>query len=178
MGLVKIDTLGGALGLAVLTCLVSVDSLAYAQGKPGASISQAERNKRLVRRWIEEGFNKRNLVVVDELFGERFAVNGHVIGPDGLKQSMSRHLVGFPDLHVTVDEIVAEENRVGIWYTVEGTHEGEFEGIAPTHKQVKWSGFDLMTFEGDRIAEGRFVSDLFGLLKQLGATVSLPRAQP
>src|SRR5262245_65512857 len=165
-------------GLAVLTCLVSLGSLARGRAQPGASDSRTDRNKLLVRRWIEEGFNKRSLTVVDELFVERFAVNGHVIGRDGLKQSMSRHLMGFPDLHVTVDEIVAEENKVGIWYTVEGTHRGEFEGIPPTYKQVKWSGFDLMTLEDGRIAEGRFVSDLLGLLRQLGATISLPRAQP
>jgi steroid delta-isomerase-like uncharacterized protein len=163
-------------GLAVLTCLAGWDSLADAQALRGAG-DGVERNKQLVRRWIEEGFNKRSVTVVDELFAERFTVNGHVIGRDGLKQSMSRHLVGFPDLQVTVDEIVAEENKVGIWYTVEGTHRGEFEGIPPTHKQVKWSGFDLMTVEGGRIAEGRFVTDLMGLLRQLGATVSPPRAQ-
>lgn len=166
------------LGLAALTYMISLNSLAYAQSGRGAMDSGTERNKLLVRRWIEEGFNKRSLIVVDELFVERFAVNGHVVGRDGLKQSMSRHLMGFPDLHVNIDEIVAEENRVGIWYTVEGTHRGEFEGISPTHKQVKWSGFDLMTLEGGRITEGRFLSDLLGLLRQLGATIAVPRAQP
>ena len=134
-----------------------------------------ERNKALVRRWIEEGFNKRSLIVVDELFAERFAVNGHVIGRDGLKQSMSRHFAGFPDLHVTIDDIVAEGSKVGMWYTVEGTHRGEFEAIAPTGKRVKWSGFDLLSIEGGRISEARFVSDFLGLLTQLGATISLPR---
>jgi hypothetical protein len=112
---------------------------------------------------------------VDELFVERFAVNGHVIGRDGLKQSMSRHLRGFPDLHVTIDDILAEGNRVGVWYTVEGTQRGEFEGIAPSDKHVRWFGFDLLTVEEGKISDGRFVSDLLGLLKQLGATVSPPR---
>jgi steroid delta-isomerase-like uncharacterized protein len=162
-------------GLAVLTCLVGWDSLANAQAQRGASDSGLERNKLIVRRWIEEGFNKHSLMVVDELFAERFAVNGNVIGRDGLKQSMTRHFGGFPDLHVTIDDIVAEGSKVGIWYTVEGTHRGEFEAIPPTGKQVKWFGFDLLSIEGDKISEGRFVSDLLGLLRQLGATVSPPR---
>ena len=135
----------------------------------------AERNKALVRRWIEEGFNNRSVKIVDELFGERFAVNGHVVGREGLKQSMNRHLAGFPDLHVTIDDIVAEGSKVGLWYTVEGTHRGEFEGVAPTGKQVKWLGVDLLSIEGGQISEGRFISDSLGLLRQLGATVSSPK---
>jgi steroid delta-isomerase-like uncharacterized protein len=150
-------------------------SIAYGQTGPLVRDTPTERNKALVRRWIEEGFNKRKLMVVDQLFAERFAVNGNVIGRDGLKQSMTRHFGGFPDLHVTVDDIVAEGEKVGIWYTVEGTHRGEFEGIVPTGKQVKWFGFDLLTIEAGKISEGRFVSDLLGLLRQLGATVSPPR---
>jgi predicted ester cyclase len=117
-------------------------------------------------------------MVVDELFAERFAVNGQVVGRDGLKQSMSRYLGSFPDLRVTVDEIVAEGDKVGIWYTVEGTHLGEFEGIPPTHKKVSWFGFDLFRLEGARMAEGRFISDSLGLLRQLGVTVSPRPTQP
>jgi steroid delta-isomerase-like uncharacterized protein len=161
-------------GLAVLIYPARLDSIA-AQTGPLVRDAPVERNKALVRRWIEEGFNKRSLIVVDELFAERFAVNGHVIGRDGLKQSMTRHLGGFPDLHVAIDAIVAEGSKVGIWYTVEGTHRGEFENIPPTGRQVKWYGFDLLTIEGGKISEGRFVSDLLGLLRQLGATVSPPR---
>jgi steroid delta-isomerase-like uncharacterized protein len=133
-------------------------------------------NKSLVRRWIEVGFNQRNLAVADEIFAEQLVVNGQSIGRDGLKQSMSRHLHGFPDLHVTVDDIVAEDQKVGIWYTVEGTHRGEFEGIAPTTKRVKWVGFDLFRIERRTIVEARFLSDFYGLLTQLGASVSLPQA--
>jgi steroid delta-isomerase-like uncharacterized protein len=138
---------------------------------PDSSAAATERNEASVRRWIEDGFNEQNLEVVDELFSERFAVNGEFVGRDGLKASMSRHLVGFPDLYVTIDDIIAEGSKVGIWYTVDGTHQGEFEGIPATGNRVRWSGFDLMTIEDGKISEARFLSDLFGLLTQLGATV-------
>jgi steroid delta-isomerase-like uncharacterized protein len=157
------------------TTNVPIQPLLSAQAVLVAKDATTERNKALVRRWIEEGFNKQNLTVVDELFAERFAVNGQVIGREGLKKSMARHLGAFPDLHVTIDDIVAEGSKVGIWYTVEGTHRGDFEAIPPTGKQVKWFGFDLLTIEGGKIAEGRFVSDLLGLLRQLGAIVSPPQ---
>jgi predicted ester cyclase len=129
-------------------------------------------NKAVVRRWIEEGFNHARPTIVDELFAERVAVNGQVVDREGLKQSMARHLGGFPDLHVQIDDLVAEGNKVGIWYTVEGTHQGDFEGIRPTDHRVKWVGTDLFTIEQGTIVEARFLSDLHGLLTQLGATVS------
>jgi predicted ester cyclase len=89
---------------------------------------------------------------------------------------MQRHLRGFPDLQVRIDAIIAQGNRVGIWYTVEGGHEGEFEAIPPTHHRVTWAGSDLFTIDHGRIAEARFLSDLHGLLTQLGATGSPPGA--
>jgi steroid delta-isomerase-like uncharacterized protein len=145
------------------------------QPRPSESTKAAsERHKDFVQRWVEEGFNKRNVAIVDELFADRFAVNGQVIGRDGLKTSMSRHFVGFPDLHVTIDDIVAEGYKVGFWYTVEGTHRGDFEGIAATGRRVKWSGFDLLSIEDGKISEARFLSDFLGLLTQLGATVTKP----
>jgi steroid delta-isomerase-like uncharacterized protein len=149
---------------------------------PDTRDTPTEHNKALVRRWIDEGFNRQSLTVVDELFAERVAVNGQVIGRDGLKQSMRRHLGGFPDLHVTIDDILAEGDKVGIWYTVQGTHQGEFEAIPPTGNRVSWVGFDLFSFEGGKISEARFLSDIHGLLAQLGATLSPPhtptRARP
>lgn len=140
------------------------------------SDASEQHNKALVRRWIENGFNQRSLTVVDELFVERFAINGHVVGRAGLKESMRRHLEGFPDLHVIIDDIIADGQKVGLWYTVSGTHDGEFQDIPPTGKQVKWEGFDLFTIEGGRIAHARFLSDLHGLLTQLDPTPGLSRS--
>jgi steroid delta-isomerase-like uncharacterized protein len=144
---------------------------------PSDTTDTADSNKALVRRWIEEGFNQRNLTVVDQLFVEQFAVNGQVIGRDGLKRNMSRHLDGFPDLHVTIDDMLAEGQKVGMWYTVEGTHRGKFEAIPPTGNHVKWVGFDSFSVEHGKIASARFLSDYHGLLTQLGATLSLPGSQ-
>jgi len=137
-----------------------------------------DENKALVRRWIEEGFNRQNLAVVDELIAEQFSVNGQTIGRDGLRMSMSRHLMGFPDLRVTIDDILAEGSKVGVWYTAEGTHRGQFEGIPATGKRVKWSGFDLLTVEHGKITQARFISDFFGLMTQLGAQPQSPEVAP
>jgi steroid delta-isomerase-like uncharacterized protein len=136
-----------------------------------------EQNKALVRRWIEEGFNKRDVKIADDLFVQDFIVNGQKIGREGLKQSMTRHLSAFPDLRVAINEIIAEGGKVVIWYTVQGTQKGEFDGVPPTGKQVNWVGADLFRIEGGKIVEARFVDDSLGRLRQLGATVSPPPSQ-
>ena len=134
--------------------------------------SGLEQNKVLVRRWIEEGINKRDLKVVDHLFVEDSSVNGRKVGREGLKQSMSRRFTAFPDLHVTITELLAEGDKVVIWYTAQGTQRGEFEGVRPTGKLVNWFGSDLLRIEGAHIVDGRFLDDSPGLMRQLGATLS------
>ena len=165
------------LGLAIPMCISGSQSLNSAQWQQRNATGDLERNKAMVRRWIEEGFNKRDSKVVDELFAEDFLVNGRKIGREGLRQSMNRHLTAFPHLHVVIVEIVAEGDKVVIWYTVEGTQKGEFDGVPPTGKKVNWFGADLLRIAGGKIVEGRFVDDSLGRLRQLGATISLPRSQ-
>jgi steroid delta-isomerase-like uncharacterized protein len=121
----------------------------------------------LVQRWFEEGFNQHHLNVVDELFAERVLINGQGLPRDAIKQNMSRHLSGFPNLHVELDDVIAEGDKVDVWYTVAGTHRGAFEGVAPTGKRVTWTGVDSFRIEGDRISEARFLYDLHSLLTQL-----------
>jgi steroid delta-isomerase-like uncharacterized protein len=137
--------------------------------------TSVEQHKALVRRWIDQGFNKRELSVVDELFSSEVIVNGQRVGGPGLKESMTRFIKAFPDLHVTITDVVAERDKVVIWYTVQGTQTGEFQEIRATGKSVRWSGADLFRFEKGKIVECRFLDDSLGLVRQLGATLSPPR---
>jgi predicted ester cyclase len=165
------------LGLILFVCFNGLLSVVSAQSQKAPRQIEIEQNKAVVRRWIEEGFNKRDLKVVDEIFVESLAVNGAVIGRENLKQSMRRRFTAFPDLHVTIEEIISEGDKVGIWYTAQGTHKGEFEGISPTGRRVSWFGFDLLRVDGGKIAQGRFIDDSLGLMRQLGATLSPPPTQ-
>lgn len=61
---------------------------------------------------------------------------------------MNQRLAAFPDLQVTITDILAEGDKVVIWYAARGTHRGEFEGIAPTGRRVNWIGSDLLRIEG------------------------------
>jgi steroid delta-isomerase-like uncharacterized protein len=160
------------LGLAILSCLGRSQSVGDTPPQQRSEGSGMEQNKVVVRRWIEEGFNKKDLNAVDELFAEDFLVNGRKIRRAGLKQSMSRRFTAFPDLHVTITELLAEGDKVVIWYTAQGTQRGEFEGIRPTGKPVSWIGADLLRVENGKIVEAHFLDDSLGLMRQLGVTLS------
>ena len=126
-----------------------------------------ERNKAVVRRWIEEGFNKRNPAVVDEIFVEDVVIGEQAIGRARLRENMLRRLSAFPDLEVTITDILAEGDKVVIWYEARGTHRGEFEGIAATGRRATWIGSDLLRIDRLKITEARFLDDSLGLFRQL-----------
>jgi len=157
------------LGLALLVCNGHSWSVVAAQSAPRLPAVSQERNKALVRRWIDEGFNRRNPAIVSEIFAEDFVVGGQRIGRAGLRQNMMQRLAAFPDLEVALTEVLAEGDKVVIWYVAQGTHQGEFEGIPPTGKRVSWMGTDLLRIDGSMIAEGQFLDDSLGLLRQLRA---------
>jgi predicted ester cyclase len=80
---------------------------------------------------------------------------------------MRRRLAAFPDLVVRITDILAEGDKVVIWYAASGTHRGEFEGIAATGRRATWIGSDLLRLHRLKIAEGRFLDDSLGLFRQL-----------
>jgi predicted ester cyclase len=74
----------------------------------------------------------------------------------------------FPDYHLRIDRMVAEDDKVGAQFTQGGTHEGELMGIAPTGRTVEWTETGILRFEGGKIVETWFESDILGLMQQLG----------
>src|SRR5262245_53021448 len=93
---------------------------------------RSEDYKTLVQRWINQGFNNKDLTVVDELFSSDVVVNGERAGQAGLKKSMRRFIAAFPNLRVTIADVIAEGDKVVLWYTVQATQTGEFEGMRAT----------------------------------------------
>jgi steroid delta-isomerase-like uncharacterized protein len=165
------------IGVAAIVCSGWCQSPFAAPPAQRAAGTNGEQLRTAVRRWIEQGFNRRDLTAVDELFASEVIVNGQRVSRAAVKQSMNRFITAFPDLHVTITEILAEGDKVAIWYSVQGTQIGDFEGIRATGKQARWSGADLFRIEKGKITECRFVDDSLGLLRQLGATLSPPQSQ-
>ncbi len=133
----------------------------------------SEQNKILTRRALEEVWNRGNFAVVDELVASDFVVHAstpanETHGPEGVKHFYAMLRQAFPDLHFTIEDQIADGDRVVTRWTARGTHTGEFQGIPPTGKQVRLTGIDI-----DRIANGKFVEcwtnvDELGMMQQLG----------
>jgi predicted ester cyclase len=127
-------------------------------------------NKALVRRLLEEGAGKGNLTVVDEVVAPTFvgrsvAPGMEVKGPEGVKQRFTQLRMAFPDMQVTVEELVAEGDKVATRTTSRGTHKGEFQGIAPSGKAVTWTTLTLGQWANGKLQEGWLTSDLLQQLR-------------
>jgi steroid delta-isomerase-like uncharacterized protein len=132
----------------------------------------SEQNKTLVRRLVEEVYNQGNLAVADELAVSDLIVHQttqEIRGREGAKQYVAALRAAFPDLHMTIEDQIAEGDRVVIRWTARGTHNGELQGILPTGKKVRLAGTDI-----ERIVDGKLVEcwshvDELGMMQQLGA---------
>tara|TARA_B100000809_G_scaffold27634_1_gene24045 strand:- start:3211 stop:3666 length:456 start_codon:yes stop_codon:yes gene_type:complete len=140
----------------------------------GASVSsQEEDNKQVVARFIEELKNQANHDIVDELMTPGFI--HHLKDPRlpagraGMKLLGQVVAGGFPDVQATVDELLADGDRVIERTSAAATHTGHFNGIPATGNKVVWTEIHIYRMENGKIAEMWSEVDLLGLLVQLGA---------
>jgi steroid delta-isomerase-like uncharacterized protein len=91
---------------------------------------------------------------------------------DDLKDAVKEYREAFPDLTCTIEELIAEGDKVAYRWTMRGTHQGEIEGIAPTGRAVEVSGITIVRLEDGKIVEDRFESGSPGLDEQLRVTDS------
>jgi len=125
-------------------------------------------HKMIVRRFFEEAWNQQNLNVVDEIFAPTVIFNGQSVTREALKQALAGRRVAFPDIQVTVDDRVAEGEKVSTRRTWRATHKGPYRGVAPTGKAVKWTQISVVRFSQGKIVEDWAVADELGIRQQLG----------
>ena len=132
----------------------------------------SEQNKTLARRWFEDLFSRGDLDAADEILGAEFVdhlTHEDERGLEELKDYVSIYRTAFPDIEDTVEEIVAEADKVVVRWRSRGTHQGEFMGVAPTGRDVTFTGMRLFRFAENKIAESWVNIDERGLQEQLGA---------
>jgi predicted ester cyclase len=132
-----------------------------------------EENKAIQRRIIEEIFNKHDLAVVEELLDTNWVYHGptgmpEFKGPEGMRQLATMCFTAFPDWHETIDDIVAEGDRVACRTTIRGTHQGDFMGTAPTGKKIAVQAMGIDRFAGGKAVELWLSIDSAGMMRQLG----------
>jgi predicted ester cyclase len=126
-----------------------------------------EKNKTLVKSFIEEVFNKRDLTAADKYLSQRKPVAGQ--GQEGFKQFINAYFLAFPDFHATIEHILGENDLVLVFLNWTGTHKGDFQGMPPTNKPIKVRSADLYRIENNMIVEHWDVVDSLDMLKQTGA---------
>lgn len=141
----------------------------------------SEKNKAFARRWFEEVWNKGNLDVIGEFFGDNY-VNHTAGSPDARgvepwRETVSTARAAFPDLRFTIDDQIAEGDKLMNRWTFRGTHQGEYMGVPPTGKQITVTGISINRFAGGKYVESWSVMDTLGMMQQLGALPPLEESE-
>lgn len=132
----------------------------------------AEENKALMRRYYVEVWQEGNRASAEELVAPDFV--DHMPGPDqppgraGHDATLRMVRTAFPDAQFTIDDLLADGDKVVGRWTMRATHKGELMGIPPTGKPVEMSGIDIGRWEGGQLVEVWHMEDIMGLMMQLG----------
>lgn len=139
-----------------------------------------EQNKSVVRRWIDEGWNGRNLAVADQVYAADYVQ--HEPGPfnvrsrEEIKAYVAAYQAAFGDLHFEVDPLIAEGDKVVWRFVATGHHTGPLQGIPATGKTAAVSGICIFRMADSRIAEGWLNIDALGMLQAIGVIPDLAPA--
>ena len=127
-----------------------------------------EENKAIIRR-VMEAVNKRDLVLLDELISPGYVdTTLRLKGLKGFKQSVTSLYEGFPDIHATIDDIIAEGDKVWDRVTLTATHTGKYRGLASTGKKIAFKGVRIWRIVNSKVVERESFYDFLDFYKQLG----------
>lgn len=134
----------------------------------------SEENKALVRRWFEEIFNQQDFDVAEEIVARDHVDHDPALpdtppGPEGVKQSVGLYHGAFPDAHITIEDQIAEGDRVVTRWTGRGTHRGDLMGVPPSDNRVTVAGVTINRISDGKIAESWDNYDALGMMRQVGA---------
>jgi steroid delta-isomerase-like uncharacterized protein len=129
-----------------------------------------ETNKAIVRRYFDQILNEQQHDLAEEFLAENIELHGSGLAPglEVVKQWLPMFAAAFPDGHYTVEDVVAEGDRVVARITFNGTHKAEMEGIPATGKAVSMPSITIFRLDNGKIAEGWLINDNLGMMQQLG----------
>ena len=136
--------------------------------------------KTIIQNLYEEVWNKRRLELMSQLVSPSHALHGPSfdgasIGPEAYARQIVRFLRAFPDLHWTIEDTISEQGNVAVVWTFSGTHQGEYMGVAPTHKKVSVGGITIHHISNGKIMDSDVIWDTWGMMQQLGVVSPLGR---
>jgi len=136
-----------------------------------------EKNKAIIRKWTET-CNKKNLAAFDELIAPDVVDYTHQIrGLENIKQLFTMLIKGFPDFQFTIEDMIAEGDKVWVRFKETGTHKGEYLGLAPTGKKIAVTAVHNFRIVNGKVVEDFSVSDDLAFYKQLGVIEPTEKAK-
>ena len=140
-----------------------------------------EENKAIIRRMTEEFYNQGNVDSADQFFAETYMhhdpASPHIRDRDGLKEMVRGFRAGCPDLHITIDQLLAEGDTVTKRWIFHATQSGDLTGLPPTGKRITMSGLELFRLSDGKIVECWLGYDNLSLMQQLGVIPTVEQAQ-
>ena len=137
----------------------------------------AEENKALLCQYVNEVWGNQNLMALDEFLAPSYkrhrSPTTQPLTRDGQKDLLTLFRTAFPDIQITIEEMIVQDSRIAFRSTMRGTHLGEFLGIPPTGRLVIVGLVDIIHIEDGKFVEQWGGPDLWDLLKQLGANISV-----
>jgi steroid delta-isomerase-like uncharacterized protein len=134
-----------------------------------------DENKALAHRWFEEVWNKGRAEAIDEMLDPNVIVHGlgkdgtDLRGPAGFKSFHEKFIGAFPDIRITVEDVIAEGDRVAIRFSGSASHRGDHLGVPATQRPVTFTGMGFIRCRNGKIVEGWNNFDAMGLMQQIGA---------
>ena len=136
-------------------------------------VMSSDQNKATYRSFIQEVFNEGRLDAIEKFLSPAYVYHdappGTSQGRDGVKEIVSTFRAAFPDLEISIEDQVAEEDKVCSRTTMRGTHKGSIFGVAGTDRPVTVTGLTMVRIVGGRVVESWVKNDVVGLMNQLGA---------
>jgi predicted ester cyclase len=133
----------------------------------------SEANKVLIRRWFEEVWNQKSEAAIDEMFAKSGKSHGFpepgsvLVGPESFKTVHRTFCGAFPNIHVNVEDVVAEGDHVAVRWRAIATHKGDHFGFPATGKNVSMNGSTFATVKGNQVVEGWNQMDMQALMETL-----------
>lgn len=138
----------------------------------------SEQNKTVVRRLFEDHWNRKNAALVREFYTPTVSLHtpdGELTGLEGASLLLQAYSTAFPDFHLTIDDLVSEDDKVAVRWTFRGTHRGPLADVPATGKSVNVAnGIAIYRLAAGKISEGHFAWDKYELLRQLGVLTASP----
>ncbi len=146
-----------------------------------STIQTPEKNKEVVRKLYQDFLNTGRLELLDQMIAQDYVGPFGPGGPTAFAEPVQALLQGFPDIHWTIQDLVAEGDQVAVRWSWQGTHTKPFRGIAPSHKQVTDSAIAIYQLKDNKIIRAWIQTDRLGFLQQIGVVspdvVPVPQLQ-